>query len=88
VILRTTSILGGQNDDKGMMCSITLLKNCQSIFNTIFYLFPLIFTGQYYPTEKYEDIFIQENDGFTTSSQQLHNLSYLCGAQCVEPTPM
>jgi hypothetical protein len=26
VILRATSILGGQNEDKGMMCSITLLK--------------------------------------------------------------
>jgi hypothetical protein len=24
VILRATSILGGQNEDKGMMCSITL----------------------------------------------------------------
>jgi hypothetical protein len=25
VILRATSILGGQKEDKGMMCSITLL---------------------------------------------------------------
>jgi hypothetical protein len=27
VILRATSILGGQKEDKGMMCSITLKSN-------------------------------------------------------------